>query len=64
MARHRLGLTVQARDAFDRAVRWWREQTPLPDSYAGEPAGLRAEAEAVLAGPGGELREEVFAGPS
>jgi len=63
MAHHRLGHTVQARDTFDRAVRWWREQKQLPDQYAIELAGFRAEAEAVLAGPGGALPDDVFAGP-
>jgi WD40 repeat protein/Tfp pilus assembly protein PilF len=62
MARHRLGQTVQARDSFDRAVRWWREQKQLPDNAATELAGFRAEAEAVLAGPGDELPDDVFAG--
>jgi uncharacterized protein HemY len=63
MARHRLGQTVQARDSFDRAVRWWREQKQLPDQYAKELAEFRAEAEAVLAlaGPSAELPADVFA---
>jgi serine/threonine protein kinase/WD40 repeat protein/predicted Zn-dependent protease len=61
MARHRLGQTVQARESFDRAVRWWGEQQQLLEQYAQELAGFRAEAEAVLAGPSGELPEDVFA---
>jgi tetratricopeptide (TPR) repeat protein len=63
MARHRLGHTVQAREAFDRAVRWWREQKQLRDDYAQELAEFRAEAEAVLSLPRpiGELPADVFA---
>jgi hypothetical protein len=64
MARHRLGQRVQARDSFDRAVRWWGEQKQLPEPYAEELAGFRAEADAVLACPVNELPAEVFAGPS
>jgi serine/threonine protein kinase/WD40 repeat protein/tetratricopeptide (TPR) repeat protein len=63
MAHHRLGQTVQALSAFDRAVRWCREQKNLPDQYVEELAGFRAEAEAVLARPTGELPDDVFAGP-
>jgi tetratricopeptide (TPR) repeat protein len=64
MAQHRLGQTVQARDLFDRAVRWWGEQKQLPEPYAEELAGFRAEADAVLACPGNELPGDVFDGPS
>jgi WD40 repeat protein/tetratricopeptide (TPR) repeat protein len=64
MARHRLGQKIQARHSFDRAERWWREQKQLADPYPTELAGFRAEAEAVLAGPSGELPDDVFAGPS
>ena len=62
MARHRLGQTVQAREAFDRAVRWWREQKQLRDDYAQELAEFRAEAEAVLGlpRPNGELPSDEF----
>jgi Flp pilus assembly protein TadD len=63
MAHHRLGRTDRARDAFDRAMRWWREQKSLPGGYAEELAGFRAEAEALLARPGGDLPDDVFAGP-
>ena len=63
MARHRLGQAVQARDSFDRAVRWCREQKQLPDQHAQDLAGFRAEAEAVLGltRPIGELPADVFA---
>jgi tetratricopeptide (TPR) repeat protein len=63
MARHRLGQAAQARDSFDRAVRWWREQEQLSDHYANELAEFRTEAEAVLGltRPGGELPADVFA---
>jgi tetratricopeptide (TPR) repeat protein len=63
MAHHRLGRTDQARDSFDRAVRWCREQKQLPNQSAQELAGFRAEAEAVLARPTAELPDDVFAGP-
>jgi tetratricopeptide (TPR) repeat protein len=63
MARQRLGQTVQARDSFDRAVRWWREQKQLLESYTEELARFRAEAEAVLARPSSELPDDVFARP-
>jgi tetratricopeptide (TPR) repeat protein len=63
MARHRLGERVQARDSFDRAVRWWGEQQQLPEPYAEELAEIRAEAEAVLGlpRPNGELPADVLA---
>jgi tetratricopeptide (TPR) repeat protein len=57
MARHRLGDTSRARRDLDRAVRWL-------DAHTGQPAELkdfRSEAEAVLAGPPGELPVDVFA---
>jgi tetratricopeptide (TPR) repeat protein len=63
MAHHRLGQTAQARDEYDRAVRWCRARKELPDAEAGELAGFRAEAESVLARPMGELPEDVFAAP-
>jgi tetratricopeptide (TPR) repeat protein len=63
MARQRLGQAVEARDSFDRAVRWWREHQQLPDQHAKELADFRAEAEAVLGltRPNGELPADVFA---
>jgi tetratricopeptide (TPR) repeat protein len=64
MARHRLGQTVQARNSFDRAVRWWGEQKQLSDQYAKELAEFRAEADTVLACPINELPGDVFDGPS
>jgi hypothetical protein len=65
MARHRLGQRVQARDSFDRAVRWWSEQKQLPEPYAEELARFRAEADAVLVDfPVDELPADVFGGPS
>jgi serine/threonine protein kinase/WD40 repeat protein len=51
MAHHKLGHNSQARESFDRAVRWLREQKKLDAGDAGELARFRAEAEAVLAGP-------------
>jgi hypothetical protein len=62
MAHDRLGHAARARDALDRAMRWWREHEQLPARYAKELAEFRAEAEAVLARPATELPEDVFAG--
>jgi hypothetical protein len=46
----------------DRAVRWRREHPNLADPDRPKELDLfRAEAEAVLAGPGGELSADVFA---
>jgi tetratricopeptide (TPR) repeat protein len=61
MAHHRLGHADQARACFDRAVRWWGGRQNLPAQYVPELTSFRAEAEAVLAGPGGELPADVFA---
>ena len=63
MAHHRLGQRVQARDGFDRAVRWVKAQRNLDARSTKELDGFRAEAEAVLAGPAGERPEDVFAVP-
>jgi uncharacterized protein HemY len=63
MAHHRLGRTDRARDAFDRALRWWRGQKSLPGRHARELVAFQSEAEAVLARPGGDLPDNVFAGP-
>ena len=63
MAHHRLGHRGQARAAYDRAVRWLGEQKSLAEQYAKELAAFRAEAEAVLARPAGELPDDVFAPP-
>jgi WD40 repeat protein/Tfp pilus assembly protein PilF len=61
MAHHRLGHREEARSCFDRAVRWLAEQKGLNEQYAKELAAFRAEAEAVLASPSGELPADVFA---
>jgi hypothetical protein len=63
MAHHRLARRSEARAAYDRAVRWLWEQKSLSEQYAKELAAFRAEAEAVLAGPAGELPDDVFAPP-
>jgi Flp pilus assembly protein TadD len=63
MAHHRLGRTDRARDAFDRGVRWWQAQKELEAQDVKDLTGFRAEAEAVLARPGGELPDDVFAVP-
>jgi WD40 repeat protein/tetratricopeptide (TPR) repeat protein len=63
MAHHRLGHQDQARDCYNRAVRWLGTPQSLPDQYVRELAAFRAEAEAVLAlaGPGAELPADMFA---
>lgn len=63
MARHRLGDAAGARADLDRAVRWRAAQTFILADYARELAAFRAEAEAVLAGPPGELPADIFATP-
>lgn len=60
MAHHRLAHREEARACFNRAVQWSAAQKLLPSSYAKELAQLHAEAEAVLAGPTGELPDDVF----
>jgi tetratricopeptide (TPR) repeat protein len=63
MARERLGHREDARQCFDRGIRWLDEHKNLPSQRAQELAAFRAETEAVLAGPAGEMPENVFAGP-
>jgi tetratricopeptide (TPR) repeat protein len=61
MARHRLGQPARARADFDRAVSWCREHPQERPEQAQELKAFQAEAEAVLAGPVGELPVDVFA---
>lgn len=61
MAHHRLGQREAARDDFARALSWLSEQKGLSEQYTRELADFRSEAEAVLAGPVGELPADVFA---
>ena len=63
MAHHRLGHRDQARECFDRGVRWSGAHTNLDARSAKELAGFRAEAEAVLAGAADEVPDDVFANP-
>ena len=63
MAHQKLGHASQARACFDRAVRWWSEQKNLPSLWVSDLVVFRAEAEAVLAGPGADLPADVFAKP-
>ena len=63
MAQHHLGRRHQARDCLDRAVQFMKGANGLPPYLSIEIAAFRAEAEAVLAGPGGELPDDVFAAP-
>jgi serine/threonine protein kinase/WD40 repeat protein/Flp pilus assembly protein TadD len=61
IAHHRLGHRDQARACFDQAVCWLRDSRNLTEQSAQELTAFRGEAEAVLAGPGGELPANVFA---
>jgi serine/threonine protein kinase/WD40 repeat protein len=61
MAHHRLGHRAKARVSFDKAVQWLKAQTDLIVSRVHDLANLRNEAEAVLAGPAGELPANAFA---
>jgi tetratricopeptide (TPR) repeat protein len=63
MAHHRLGHREEARSCFDRAVRWLAEQKGLSEPRTKELADFRAEAESVLAGPAGEMPDDVFDKP-
>jgi tetratricopeptide (TPR) repeat protein len=61
MAHHGLGQPGRARTFLDRAVHWRDRKTGLSAGRAQELAAVRAEAEAVLAGPGGDLPIDVIA---
>jgi hypothetical protein len=61
MARHRLGDRAAARADFDRAAWWVKDHPHLDPQHLAELSAFRTEAEAVLAGPSGELPEDVFA---
>jgi serine/threonine protein kinase/WD40 repeat protein/tetratricopeptide (TPR) repeat protein len=63
MAHHRLGHRDVARDYLERAIRWQGEQKSLSAENDKELSAFRAEAEAVLAGPAGELPDDVFPPP-
>jgi tetratricopeptide (TPR) repeat protein len=63
MAHHRLGHQDEARRCFDRAVDWLREQKNIAAQHAQELGAFRAEAESVLAGPAGEMPEDIFERP-
>ena len=60
MAHHDLGHAAQARTSFERAVHWLNGRTNLVPQYAEELASFRAEAEVILAKPGGDLPADVF----
>ncbi|MGZ3487271.1 MAG: tetratricopeptide repeat protein, partial [Isosphaeraceae bacterium] len=63
MAHHHLGHREEARRCLDRAIEWMGHPGPLAADQAKELAAFRAEAESVLAGPTGELPDDVFDGP-
>ncbi len=60
MAHQKLGHASQARDRFDRAVRWWNLRKNLSTQYISELTAFRAEAEEVLARARAELPADVF----
>ena len=62
MAHHRLGHREQGRRCFDRAIAWLTHPGALSGEQAKDLTAFRAEAESVLAGPAGELPDDVFAG--
>ena len=61
MAHHGLGHPGRALTCFDRAVNWWDGNKSLSPRQVQELTAVRAEAEAVLARPGGDLPADVFA---
>jgi serine/threonine protein kinase/WD40 repeat protein/tetratricopeptide (TPR) repeat protein len=61
MAHHRLGHRGEARRDLDRAITWMAHPAALTPDQLKELASFRTEAGAVLAGPAGELPEDVFA---
>jgi tetratricopeptide (TPR) repeat protein len=63
MAHHRMGNRIQAQAYFDRGVRCEAEYDSRADPHPVPLATIRAAAAAVLAGPAGELPDEVFAPP-
>jgi tetratricopeptide (TPR) repeat protein len=63
MAHHRLGHRELARQLFDRALEWLKRSPPLGQGYTNELTAFRTEAESVLAGPAGEMPENVIAPP-
>jgi eukaryotic-like serine/threonine-protein kinase len=54
MSHQKLEHTSQAKECYDRAVRWLGEHKTLPETAAAELIGIRGETKAVLAGPAGD----------
>ena len=63
MAHHRLGHRDEARHSLERAIVWVAEHKSLRPEHIQELAAFRAEAERVLAGPAGEMPDDVFDSP-
>jgi tetratricopeptide (TPR) repeat protein len=63
MAHHRLGHRDEARQCYDRAADAIHHAGSVSDEQSKELAAFRAEAESVLAGPVGELPDNVFEEP-
>jgi hypothetical protein len=61
MAHHRLGNAALARADFGRAVHWLGDHQKLDERWLADLKLFRAEAEALLSGPPGELPAHVFA---
>jgi hypothetical protein len=51
MCQHHFGAPAEARARYDRALRVWRDQAPLPLERVRDLKDLQAEAEAVLGLP-------------
>jgi hypothetical protein len=63
MAHHRLGHREEARACLERANNWMSNPAgPVRLEQVNELNSFRAEAEEVLAGPAGEMPDDVFSG--
>jgi tetratricopeptide (TPR) repeat protein len=63
MAHHRLGHRGEERRCLDHAIEWMSRASSMSAQESKELSAFRAEAESVLAGPIGELPDDVFEEP-